>query len=454
MDASNKYSIPKGYNTTRLILRSLRYFRRNTINAITINMEKFGDTYSVVFPGNRLIVVTRDLSFIQHVLRDNHTNYHKSKHMVDKIGKLFGNGLLFSSGSYWLQQRRLIQPGFHMKKLQGLYSIVAERIETLLASFPSGQAVNVYPAIYQIAFNIILRSLFDIDLSRETMHEISTLFNEMQEFVIKDLNRPLRRLTYIFTHKDKINMRYRDRLRVIMHGIIEQRRRDTRTYNDLLDMLLNARYEDTGEAMSDDQIIDEVLVLMLAGHETTANTLCWLLSMVAKEPQVMDRLRVVAETTDIYDSVKNDYINAVINESMRLRPAAFMTDRMALSDDSVGQWAYPKDTVILSFFYGVHRSKDHWEDPDAFIPERFLGGAGKLRKMPAFFPFGAGPRLCIGNNFAMTEMCFFVHAFFRHFTISSTGQEPVMMPLITLRPDKVVLKVWPIPGLTKRSVGQ
>lgn len=322
MDASNKYSIPKGYNTTRLILRSLRYFRRNTINAITINMEKFGDTYSVVFPGNRLIVVTRDLPFIQHVLRDNHTNYHKSKHMVDKIGKLFGNGLLFSSGSYWLQQRRLIQPGFHMKKLQGLYSIVAERIETLLASFPSGQAVNVYPAIYQIAFNIILRSL----------------------------------------------SRYR------------------------------------------------ILILSLC--------------------------------------VKNDYINAVINESMRLRPAAFMTDRMALSDDSVGQWAYPKDTVILSFFYGVHRSKDHWEDPDAFIPERFLEGAGKLRKMPAFFPFGAGPRLCIGNNFAMTEMCFFVHAFFRHFTISSTGQEPVMMPLITLRPDKVVLKVWPIPGLTKRSVGQ
>ena len=454
MDAPNKYSIPKGYSTTRLILRSLHYFRRNTIQAITINMEKFGDTYSVVFPGNRLIIITRDLSFIQHTLRDNHTNYHKSEYMVDKIGRLFGNGLLFSSGSYWLQQRRLIQPGFHMKKLQGLYSIVVERIEASLATFPVGEAVNVYPSIHQMAFNIILRSLFDIDLSRETMGEISTLFNSMQEFVIKDMNRPLRHLTYVFTHQDKINIRRRDRMRAIMQDIIEQRRKDFHPYNDLLDMLLNARYEDTGEAMSDDQIIDEVLVLMLAGHETTANTLSWLLSMVAKKPQVMERLRVVAETTDIYDSVKNDYINAVINESMRLRPAAFMTDRMALSDDRVGQWVYPKNTVILSFFYGVHRSKDHWEEPDAFMPERFLDDAGKLRKMPAFFPFGAGPRLCIGNNFAMAEMCFFLHAFFRHFTISSTGQEPVMRPLITLRPDKVVMNVRPVPGFTKHSFGR
>jgi len=447
MDARTNYSIPKGYNTTRLILRSLRYFRRNTIDAITINMEKFGDTYSVVFPGNRLIIITRDLSFVQHILRDNHTNYHKSKYMVDKIGTLFGNGLLFSSGSYWLQQRRLIQPGFHMKKLQGLYSIMVESVGMSLTSFPVGEAIDVYPPIHRLAFNIILRSLFDIDLSFETMQEISSLFNSMQEFVIKDMNRPLRRLTYIFTHQDKVNIRRRDRMRAIMHNIIDQRRKDTRTYNDLLDMLLNARYEDTGEGMTDDQIIDEVQVLMVAGHETTANTLSWLLSMVAKEPSVMERLRVVAETTDIYDSVRNDYINAVINESMRLRPAAFMTDRMALSDDGVGQWTYPRDTVILSFFYGVHRSRDHWENPEAFMPERFLDGNGKLKKMPAFFPFGAGPRLCIGNNFAMAEMCFFLHAFFRHFTISSTGREPVMRPLITLRPGKVVLNVSRTPVL-------
>jgi cytochrome P450 len=442
MDFSrDKYSIPKGYNTARLILRSLRYLRRNTVKAISLNMEKLGDTYSVVFPGNRLIILTQDLSFIQYTLRDNHTNYHKSQYMVDKMGKFFGNGLLFSSGSYWLQQRRLIQPGFHTKKLQGLYAIMVERIEKELASFPVGPSVNVYPPVYRLAFHIILRSLFDIELSRETMQEISDLFNGIQDFVIKDMNQPFRNLSYVFTHQDKITWRRRERLREIIRSILAQRRQDTRTYNDLLDMLLNARYEDTGEGMSEDQIIDEVGVLLLAGHETTANTLSWLLSQVAEEKDILDQLREIGKSTSIYDSVRNDYINAVINESMRLRPAAFMTDRMALSDDGHGQWSYPKGTVVIPFFYGVHRSRDHWEDPEAFVPGRFLDEAGKLKKMPAFFPFGAGPRLCIGNNFAMAEMCFFVHSFFRQFTISSTGQTPAMLPLITLRPDKVLLNV-------------
>lgn len=116
-----------------------------------------------------------------------------------------------------------------------------------------------------------------------------------------------------------------------------------------------------------------------------------------------------------------------------------MTDRVAIMEDHYGPWAYPKGAVVLPFFYGLHRHKDHWQDGDAFLPERFIDGAGKLQKMPAFFPFGAGPRLCIGNNFAMAEMCLFVHAFFRAFTITAAGQTPVMLPLITLRPDKVVL---------------
>lgn len=438
---NNKYQIPEGYSTARLILRSFRYLRRNTVKAINLNMEKFGDTYSVVFPGNRLIIITRDLSFIQHVLRDNHTNYRKSEFTTGKVGRLFGKGLLFSNGDYWLQQRRLIQPAFHAKRLQGLFTIMTETIEKSLEAWPVGQGLNVYPLIYQMAFNIIVRSLFGRELAPETMEELSLLFNQMQDFVVKDINRPLRKFSYYITRQDKINLRRSEKMRNIIRTIIAQRGLDTGEHSDLLDMLLGVKYEDTGEGMSEDQIVDEVLVLLLAGHETTANTLSWLLSMVVEKPKVMTGLRSIAESTSIYDSVRNDYINAVINESMRLRPAAFMTDRLAASDDRYGQWTYPKGTVVLSFFYGVHRHEDHWQDGNAFRPERFLDDAGKIRKTPAFFPFGAGPRLCIGNNFAMAEMCFFLHAFFKRFTIGSTGQTPVMVPLITLRPDKVVLNV-------------
>jgi len=261
---------------------------------------------------------------------------------------------------------------------------------------------------------------------------------------VKDVNRPLRQWLYRITRQDKINLRRSERMRDIIRGIIHQRRKDTREYNDLLDMLLSARYEDTGEAMSEDQIIDEVLVLLLAGHETTANTLSWLLSLVAGEPEVLSRLRDIAESTNIYDSVRNDYINAVINESMRLRPAAFMTDRVAVTDDQYGPWTFPKGTVVLPFFYGLHRHEDHWQHADAYQPERWIDETGKLRKMLPFFPFGAGPRLCIGNNFAMAEMCFFVYAFFKRFTIASTGNVPGMLPLITLRPDKVIISMYPV----------
>jgi cytochrome P450 len=437
----DKYKIPDGYSTAKLLLRSVLFMRRNTIKGISMNMEKFGDAYSAIFPGDKLLIITQDLGFIQHVLRDNHTNYRKSDFTTGKVGRLFGKGLLFSNGDYWLRQRRLIQPGFHTKRLQGLYDLMTETIETAIAEWPAGEEIDVYPLINRLAFDIILRSLFDIDLKPEEKKEMSKLFNQMQEFVIKDVNRPLRQLFYRITRQDKINLHRSVRMRNIIRTIIHQRKQDKKEYSDLLDMLLSARYEDTGEAMSEDQIIDEVLVLLLAGHETTANTLSWLLSLVSVHPDVSARLKAIADSTDIHDSVRNDYINAVINESMRLRPAAFMTDRVAITDDHYGPWSFPKGTVVLSFFYGLHQHGDHWPRPDIFQPERWLDDAGKLRKTIAFFPFGAGPRLCIGNNFAIAEMCFFVHAFFRRFSIASAGHTPNLLPLITLRPDGVLLQL-------------
>jgi len=412
--------------------------------AIGMNLDKFGDTYSAIFPGNHLIIVTRDHSFIQHVLREKHTNYRKSDFTTGKVGRLFGKGLLFSNGSYWLQQRRLIQPGFHIRRLQELYKIMIDTVEGELAKWPVGEPIDVYPLVYQLAFNIIVRSLFDIDLSPASMQALSRLFNQMQDFVVKDINGPLRKFTYWFTRQDKVNLRRSVQMRNMIREIIVRRRASGGVYNDLLDMLLSARYEDTGEGMTEDQIIDEVLVLLLAGHETTANTLSWLLSLVVEQPAVMDRLREVSRTTDIVDSTRNEYLNAVINETMRLRPAAFMTDRLAMEDDRYGDWIYPKGTVVLSFFYGLHRHGDHWQDAESFLPDRWIDEEGRLKKMSAFFPFGAGPRLCIGNNFAMAEMCFFVHAFFRRFKISSTGHTPEMLPLITLRPDKVMINVSPV----------
>ena len=206
-------------------------------------------------------------------------------------------------------------------------------------------------------------------------------------------------------------------------------------------MLLEARYEDTGEPMPDEQIIDEILVLIIAGHETTADTLSWLLYLLASAPEVMVKIRERAARTTDNESVKDEYLQAVINEAMRIYPAAWITERVALEDDSFDGFSYPKGTVVLPFFYGIHRAAEYWPEPMQFRPERFLDEQNRLLRPKNYFPFGAGPRMCIGNNFAMAEMTLFLHAFFREFTLTPTGQTPELWPLLTLRPDKVLLNV-------------
>lgn len=437
----NIYHLPRGYSERQIIFRSFRMLG-NPIQAITHNMKKFSGTYSLVFPGShQLFIITQDPGFTNYVLRENHGNYHKSDLTSERAGRLFGKGLLFSNGEYWLRQRRLIQPGFHQKKIQALYEIIVETIDEFMLTFPTGDRVDVYPSIYQLAFNIAIRSLFDIKLSPGSVQEISRLFGELQDFLVKDINKPLRRFLYPLTKADQIHFRKAKELREIFRDILLQRRADGGSYNDLLDMLLKTRYEDTGEPMPDEQVIDEMLILIMAGHETTANTLSWLLHLVASDKVVQEKLTGILASIDPYESVKNEYLQAVINESMRLRPAAWMTDRVALTDDRFGDYSFPKGTIIMSFFYGIHRHVDHWTDPDRFWPERFLDEQSKVRKCPAFFPFGAGPRMCIGNNFAMAEMSLVLHAFFRLFRISPTERSPELKPMMTLRPDKVVLAI-------------
>lgn len=334
-----------------------------------------------------------------------------------------------------------MQPGFHREKIQALFGLMVKVIDEYLAIFPMGGNIDVYPLMHKLAFNIVIKSLFDIEISVNTMEALGANFDVIQNFIIKDINQPFRRAFYPLTRKDKRVLAKAGAIKNAFAQIIQQRRQGDKLHNDLLDMLLQSRYEDTGEPMADEQVIDELLVFMFAGHETTANTLSWLLYLLSINKPVMDEFAVMVGKMDIYDSHKSDYLNAVINEAMRLYPAAWLTDRVALSDDGFGEYSYPKGTIIISFFYGAHRNLNNWEDADVFNPRRFLDENGKLKKIKEFFPFGAGPRLCIGNNFAMAEMCFFLCRFLQSFSISPTGQVPLLKPLITLRPDKILLNI-------------
>jgi cytochrome P450 len=436
-----KYSLPVGYSLFQTTLKS-NEFLNNPIKFISKSMDAFSGTYSAALGINRKLILTQNPDFINYILKENHRNYNKSELATERAVEFFGKGLLFSNGDYWLRQRRLIQPAFHREKLQGLYDIIIKSIDEFLLKFPIGESVDIYPLVHQLSFNILIQSLFDIKLSSKIMKELGQIFTELQDFLIKDINQPLRRFFYPFTGTENIQLKKAKRLREIFIVIINERQASDESYADLLDMLLKSKYEDTGEAMTNEQIVDEVLILIFAGHETTANTLSWLLFLLSVNKEVLQKLTTSFDGSTIYECLNNEYLKATINEVMRLYPAAWMTERVAIEDDSFEEFSFPKNTIIIPFFFGLHRDKSLWDEELKFKPERFIDK--KVARSKNYFPFGAGPRMCIGNNFAMVEMSFFIFSFFKKFQTISTGQIPEMKPLITLRPDKVLLNIQSI----------
>lgn len=434
-----KHHFPKGYSLLEVMLKT-NDFLKNPINFVQKSMDKFGDNYGATLPGGRKIIWTKDANFIDYVLRGNQRNFRKSEFATGRAVDFFGNGLVFSKGDYWRRQRRLIQPGFHRKKLIGLYGIITKTIQKTLEEIPMEKPVDIYPLMSQLSFTVLVNSLFDISLSKELLTELNQLFNELQQFLMDEANKPYMKLFYPFNGMEKKQYAKSERMRTILRDIIQERRNSPHTYTDILDMLLNSKYEDTGAPMNEQQIIDELLVLLFAGFETSSNVLSWLLYLLAKNEKSKDKLVASLKGTTIFESAQNEYLKATVNEGLRLYPAAWMTERITLEDDVFEEFKLPKDTHIMSFFYGLHRNEKYWKAPDEFQPERFLKD-GKGIKRKAFFPFGVGPRMCIGNHFALAEITFFLYAFFEKFEVETTGQVPKMNPLLTLQPDKIILKI-------------
>jgi len=435
-------SLPRGYNFLHSIVRTYKQVK-NPIGTMEESMARFDGTYAVNL-GMTRVVATQDPGLIEHVLKNNHRNYFKSPIQTDHLGRFLGKGLLTSNGDYWLKQRRLIQPGFHIDKIHALYAIMKDTIDRFLDTFPVGPAVDVYPQMYRLAFDIVINTLFNVDVPQDKRQQLSNFISDVQEFVIKDVRQPYNRWWFRLSGEMKANLKRAEGARDIIRFLIRQRKESGRKYNDLLDMLLDARYEDNGEPMAEDQVIDEILIVLIAGHETTANALSWTLYLLTQHPQELNHIRQATATLGVNESVKDLSLNCLIQESMRLYPPAWISDRVALEDDVYNNMLIPKGTVVLAFYYGMHRDEKLWSDPQAFRPARFLGDVDRGRKK-IYYPFGAGPRLCIGNNFAMAEMTIFLQAFLKRFDVKPTDIMPVIRPLVTLRPDRVVLRVAVLP---------
>ena len=283
------------------------------------------------------------------------------------------------------------------------------------------------------------KSLFNISASQEKLDRLKEIIIRVQEFLIKEIRLPFKAFWFKISGQIKKNKQLALESDAIIKEIVEERIKSDTKQNDLLDMLLETRYEDTGEGMSTQQLIDEIKILFIAGHETTANALTFILHLLGNhqdsQQKVYDEIVAIQSQTDdtIEQLQQMTYINAVINESMRLYPPAWITDRENITDDELLGYNIKAKTLIGVSFYELHRNPKYWDKPEEFKPERFLGEQ-KKESNKYFYPFGAGPRMCIGLGFAMYEMALTISYIIKKYQVISVKKTLEVNPLVTLKP--------------------
>ncbi len=339
----------------------------------------------------------------------------------------------------------MVQPAFHKKKLHNLMGVIREAIRFELQRIKPNLEQDIFPLMGDLAFQVVAKSLFSSTDIREKMSQLQHITEANQRMLIKEMRQPYLRWWYRLSGKIDRHLALAKEGQKLLLEIIEERRASGQEKDDLLDMLLKARYED-GSPMSDAQLIDEVLILFTAGHETTANALSFTLFLLASHPEIQERVHQEVSKVDFEDAetdlmqgaMQLQFVKQCLEEALRLYPPAYVIDRIAIEDDSFEGISLPKDTLVLMSVYELHRYADFWEEPSEFIPSRF-NTKDKKDYSDYYYPFGAGPRMCVGNNFAMYEMILAVAEIIKKYKIKTSLEKVEINPLISLKPKCVPL---------------
>jgi cytochrome P450 len=370
--------------------------------------RRYGDVARIGFGPFEYLLVN-DAPSLHHVLVENARNYVKSR-TYRAFRPLLGDGLLTSEGDFWRRQRRLIQPAFHRERLVGFVDAMTAETEESLSRWRSREGgaapLDIGREMNQLTFRVVGRTLFGVDL--ESNPKLSEATRVALRFIDTYATSMVPLPTWVPTPG---NRRFARALAVLDGLVADVLSRPPGGGGDVLSLLRAARDEDTGEAMSPRQLRDEVMTLMLAGHETTANALTWAFYLLAQHPAAVDALR--AELRSVLDGraprfedlAKLDYTRAVIQEAMRLYPPVWKVERTALARDEIAGYTVEPGTIIGMTMHTLHRHPAAFDDAERFDPERFLPGNAKAKERHrfAYLPFGAGPRQCIGNTFALVE---------------------------------------------------
>ena len=401
------HRIPPGPPLVSLLGGHLDRFRTGRLDFFAETSRAYGDVVKVRFGHRRVYLVSHPDLIEEIVVAKNHNFI---KHFALRLNPLvLGKGLLTSEGDFWLRQRRLAQPAFTRNRIAAYGPAMVAAAQRVVASWRPGQKRDIMVEMMRLTLEIAAKTLFDAEVGGEAAAVVEAL-NVLQQQFLTRFNSLIPAPIWLPTPANLRQRRAVRRLDEIVYGFIRQRRAQNVVKNDLLTILLHARDEDDGTRMTDRQVRDEAMTIFLAGHETTALVLAWSWYLLARNPQAEETL--AAEWRDLLggraptveDWPRLRYTDKVVLESMRLYPPAYVIGREALADCTIGGYHVPRGTTLLMSQWVVQRDPRFFDDPEAFRPERWTDAFQKALPKFAYFPFGGGPRLCIGNTFALMEM--------------------------------------------------
>jgi cytochrome P450 len=428
---------PKG----QAIMGVMREFNRDSLSFIERCAREYGDIVWM-----RFLYVPAIFLFhpddIEYVLATNPRNFIKSMSLRSNFfQRLVGNGLLTSQGEEWKRQRRLSSPAFHRERVASYASIMTDYTKRLISKWQPGKQRDIHRDMMRLTLEIVVRCLFSADVSNDVDDVGATLKELVQPFASQAT------LKWILDNRLPTPAHFRfhalaKKIDDVVYRIIAERRASRKDAGDLLSMLLAAHDED-GSQMTDRQLRDEVMTLFLAGHETTALTLAWSWYLLGRHPEVEKQFH--AELNEVLgdrhpsfsDLPRLRLTEQIAKECMRLYPPAYGLGREAIHDCEIGGYHVPKGTQVFMFQWATQRDARFYDEPLSFKPERWTNEFSERLPKYAYFPFGGGPRVCIGASFAMMEIVLVLATIGQKFRLALADDHPVeIFPAMSLRPKE------------------